>query len=78
MLFFAIFYMLFLVKMFRMHNYEAKKHIWKYSIIVMIFILALAYENWLEWTFAHYMSKGFKDGSVKTCGNVVEVNVQCN
>ena len=54
-LFYFIFFALFNFKMFNMHNFEAKKHISKYTIYVITFLLALLGETFLNWVLLRHV-----------------------
>lgn len=61
LIFFAVFYFFFLINMFKMHNYEAKRHLSKYSIIVLCFCTGLVIESWLGLKLYKFSTISFKN-----------------
>lgn len=58
-MFYIVFISVFLLRMFRMHNFEAKKHIAKISILIIMFCIALLCESYLNAVLTNYVFLGF-------------------
>jgi len=55
--------------MFGMHNFEAKKHFLKISILIIIFCIALGFESYLNAVLTKFVFWGYlhPDDYIKDC-----------
>lgn len=71
-LFYICFCIIFLVRMFGMHNFETKKHLIKITILIIVFCLALLFESYLNGVLTRFVFWGF------LCPDTYDKNQDCN